>query len=243
MSGAFGDQVVGVVHDEAPRDPQADMMLIRDKLAGLVPAAGAELNISHPLPTAAFSRRDSLLPGYASARLAVLAHGFSPIVRPVGGHLAVYDDSAIVLHLWAPHPEARAHIRQRFELIGRAMVEGLRTLGVDARLGPVPGEYCDGEFSVNDSGRTKLVGTGQRITRAGFLFSAVVMVHDVGPARAALEAAYARLGLAFRPETVGCVADSLPGVTTREVREQLVESLGTVLAMAPTARRTLVTSA
>ncbi len=151
----------------------------------------------------------------------------------MGGHLAIYDEGALILHLCAAHSEPRTHIRARFALFGRAMAEALRTVGADARLGPVAGEYCDGEFSVNNAGRAKLGGRGQRITRAGYLLSAVVMIHDAGPARAALTDAYAKLGLVFRPETVGCVADSVPGISTHDVREQLVATLSTVLTMAP----------
>lgn len=238
MTAAFGAHDVAVVRG-APRTADADVALVAAKLAALRVGGRAELNLTQPLSTAAFSRRDSLLPGYASAQDAVLARGFSPVIRPVGGHLAVYDAGALVLHLWAPHPEARVQIRHRFELFGAAVVQGLRRLGVDARLGPVPGEYCDGEFSVNDSGRAKLVGTGQRITRAGFLFSAVVMVQDAGPAREALTAAYASLGLTFDPRTVGCVADRVPGVTSEEVCEELIAALGGVVPLMPAAGETL----
>lgn len=233
MIDAFGDRPIAVVQAAVPRGPQADMDLVRDGVAGLARGGAAELNIARPLPTAAFSRRDALRPGYRAAEASVSVHGFSSVLRPVGGHLAVYGEGALVLHLWAPHIEPRTHIRARFQLLGGALAKALRTVGADARVGPVPGEYCDGEFSVNDAGRAKLAGTGQRITRAGYLFSAVVMVHDVGPARAALTEAYAKLGLAFWAETVGCVADSVPGITTDEVREQLVATLGTVLTIAP----------
>ena len=98
-------------------------------------------------------------------------------------------------------------------------------LGADARVGRVPGEYCEGEFSVNDAGRTKLVGTGQRITRRGYLFSAVVMVHGADRAREALAAAYPLMGLELDPTTVGCVADSVPGVTLEDVRAEVLAAL------------------
>lgn len=189
------------------------------------------MNLAEPLPTAAFSRRDRLRPGFDAAEAVAAAHGFAPIIRPVGGPLAVYGDGCLVLHHWAPHAEPRLRIRQRFALLGDALADALRGLGVDARVGPVPGEYCDGEFSVNESGRAKLVGTGQRIVKAGFLFSAVVMVHSSTPARDALTAAYRALDLPFDPSTVGCVADAVPGITVAEVRDQIVGSLGSVLQM------------
>jgi octanoyl-[GcvH]:protein N-octanoyltransferase len=237
MTEPFGTQAVAVLRPHGRRSAEADMLLVRDRLAGLADGGRPELTLADPEPTAAFSRRDTLLPGYERARDLLAARGLAPIIRPVGGHLAVYGDGALVVHLWASHGDPRAHIRERFSLLTGALAQGLRTLGVDARVGPVPGEYCDGEFSVNDAGRTKLVGTGQRIVRTGYLFSAVVMVHSAEVAREALVPAYRELGLALRPETVGCVADSAPGVTVEEVREQLVSALAGVLALGPSPNR------
>ena len=72
------------------------------------------------------------------------------------------------------------------------------------------------------AGCTKLVGTGQRVTRRGYLFSAVIMVHGADRARAALAASYPLMGLELRPETVGCVADAVPGVTVEDVRAEVL---------------------
>lgn len=221
----FGAGVVRVVRDPRPRPGGEDMEFIADRLAALPGAAGGELNLSRPLATAAFSRRDSLRPGYQEALAVLAGRGYAPIIRPVGGHLAVYGPGDLVVHLWAPHPDARSSIRERFEAFGEGAALALQGLGVDARVGAVPGEYCTGEFSVNDSGRAKLVGTGQRLTRHGYLFSAVVMVEEAAQARAALAEAYALLGLDFRPESVGCVADAAPGATVEDVSEALVGTL------------------
>ena len=226
---AFGVDPVRVVVDVAARSGAADMALVRDSLARLGEDLPAELNLCEPLPTAAFSRRDRLQPQYDAAVAAAAAYGFMAIVRPVGGHLALYGEGSLVLHHWARHPEPREHIRQRFALVGACIADALRSLGVDALVGSVPGEYCKGEFSVNDAGRTKLAGTGQRIVKAGFLFSAVVMVQSADSARRALIEAYRELGLAFDPATVGCVADTVPGISVGEVREVLLGSLSRVL--------------
>lgn len=221
-----GPLAVQVAH---ARPGRADTALVRERLSRLVEQGPATLQLAEPLPTAAFSRRDLLLPGYAAAEQVVVDHGYAPIVRPVGGHLAVYGAGDLVVHHWARHPSPRDGVRARFALFGEAVAGALRSLGVDARVGPVPGEYCDGEFSVNEAGRTKLVGTGQRIVRSGYLVSAAVMVHSPEPARAALTAAYDALGLPFDPRTVGCVADSVPGITVPEVRDALTRALVGVL--------------
>lgn len=53
----------------------------------------------------------------------------------------------------------------------------LRRLDVpEARVGQVDGEYCPGEFSINVGGRAKVVGSAQRVTGTGALFSTVVQV-------------------------------------------------------------------
>lgn len=235
MTDPFGGSLFTVVSALHPRPPESEIAHVHRQVAGLAHGGSAELHLSQPPPTAAFSRRDLLLAGYRQAEERAVAHGFTPIVRPVGGHLAAYDEGALVLHLWGPHTDARSHIRARFALLGGALAHALGSLGVDARLGPVPGEYCDGEFSVNHAGRAKLAGTGQRITRAGYLFSAVVMVREAGPARQVLTEAYQALGLDFRPSTVGCVEDSVPGITITQVRERLLESLGAILQLTPAA--------
>jgi octanoyl-[GcvH]:protein N-octanoyltransferase len=239
MTGPFGDGPVRVVHGaglRAARDagspyttpqqdtaPQQDMEASTAALAALgEPGAAARLRVHRPRPTAAFSRVDSLAPGFPAAQDAARAHGFVPVVRPAGGRLAAYHRGALVLDLVAPHPEARRNIRERFSVAAQALAGGLRELGVDARVGPVPGEYCPGDFSVNSGGATKLVGTAQRLTRYGYLFSAVVLVADPEPVREVLRAAYAALEFGWDPASVGCVADAVPGVTVDDVAAVLV---------------------
>jgi octanoyl-[GcvH]:protein N-octanoyltransferase len=225
VNEAFGRRPVRVSSVTGGWSAPAEMELVRERLTRLTPDDDGQLLIFQAPRTAAFSRRDSLLRGYARAEHAVAAHGFAPVIRPVGGHLAVYDEGSLVLHLCAPHPQPRAHIQARFELLGDAIASALRGLGVDARLGPVPGEYCDGKFSVNDSGRAKLAGTGQRIVGGGYLFSAVVMVQSSVAITQTLTEAYGLLGLDFAPESVGAVADTVPGVTLEEIRHRLLDAL------------------
>lgn len=233
MNEAFGQRPVHVSPMAGGWSAAAEMELVRDRLAHLTPEDDGELFIFQAPRTAAFSRRDSLLPGHEQAERAVAACGFAPVIRPVGGHLAVYDEGSLVLHLCLPHPQPRTHIQARFVLLGNALASALRGLGVDARLGPVPGEYCDGKFSVNDSGRAKLAGTGQRIVGGGYLFSAVVMVQSSARITQALTHAYELLGLEFAPESVGAVADTVPEVSLDAVRHRLIGALAELLAIRP----------
>src|SRR4051812_21828798 len=63
------------------------------------PLQGAEevVRIHSPLPTAAFSRRDTLRPGFADAVAAVRRREFEPVVRFPGGRLAVYHEGSVVV--------------------------------------------------------------------------------------------------------------------------------------------------
>lgn len=204
---------------------------MKDRVANLTPDVDGELLLFPAPRTAAFSRRDTLLPGFRAAARAVSEHGFSPVVRPVGGHLAVYDEGSLVLHLLSAHPDPRSHIVTRFTVLGEAIAQAFRHLGVDARLGPVPGEYCDGKYSVNHAGRAKLAGTGQRITRHGYLFSAVLMVQSSAAVTQALTDAYRELGLDFSPESVGAVEDAVPTVTLADVHELVLAQLAEVVTL------------
>ena len=234
MSRPFGDGPFEQVRRAEVVTGDADLQAALRALAEQGVAPRPTLLLGRCEPTAAFSRRDTLLPGHRAAAETALAHGFTPVVRPVGGHLAAYDTGSLVVHLWAPHPEPRAQIRPRFEQAGSALVGALRTLGVpDPRLGPVPGEYCEGAWSVNAGGRSKIAGTGQRITRHGFLFSAVVTVEPPVRVRPVLVAAYHDLGLLLDPSSIGSVSDWVAGVSIAEAAHAVGAALVETLADVP----------
>lgn len=231
MSDATGDRPVRVSFLTHTWSAEVEMKEVRERLGRLGPDDEGELLLFQAQPTAAFSRRDTLLAGFGDAERVVSASGFAPVVRPVGGHLAIYDEGSLVLHLLMPHPAPRLHIQERFAVLGEAIAVALQGLGVDARVGPVPGEYCDGKFSVNDAGRAKIAGTGQRIAKPGYLFSAVVMVRSSATITGSLIDAYDRLGLDLDPASVGAVADSAPGATLSDVARCLVAAFGDVLPL------------
>lgn len=187
------------------------------------------MHVRRPGPTAAFSRRDSLTPGFPAAAAAAARHGFEPIIRPVGGRLAAYHDEALVIDVAGRHDDPRRDVLHRFRTFATAVASGLGALGMDARVGPVPGEYCPGQFSVNAEGRTKIAGTAQRVTRRAFLFSAVVLVGNPEPVRAVLTDTYPLLGLAWDEGTVGCVGDHVRGAGIDDVHRTLVDALSEIL--------------
>ncbi len=72
--------------------------------------------------------------------------------------------------------------------------------------GQLDGEYCAGAHSLHASG-VKVAGIAQRVIKGAALVSTVVLV-DAGPSlRAVLVDVYRALGIDWRPETAGSLAD------------------------------------
>jgi len=189
------------------------------------------VRLLRPAPTAAFSRRDALLPGFAAAQEAARAHGFAPVVRPVGGRMAPYHPDTLVIDVIGRSDDPRRGMTERFEVVADVLVDVLSGLGLDARAGELPREYCPGQHSVHvmtpglPPGATKVAGTAQRQTRRAYLVSALLVVDGSAELRAVTTDVYAALGLDLDPATVGAVADHAAGVTPQEVAAALVPAL------------------
>jgi len=95
-------------------------------------------------------------------------------------------------------------------------------LGIDARIGEVPGEYCPGEYSVNAGGRLKLMGVGQRVIRGGAHVGGVIVVGRSARLHELLEPVYRHLALPWAPASAGSLEDVVPGIRLEEVREALL---------------------
>lgn len=99
----------------------------------------ATLRMYQPNPTVAFGRRDELNPGFAAAAAACAEHGFEVLVRKVGGHAAAYHQGCLVVDHFQPASDARSGNTLRYELFGSMYAQALREVGVDARMGEIPG--------------------------------------------------------------------------------------------------------
>jgi octanoyl-[GcvH]:protein N-octanoyltransferase len=162
-------------------------------------------------PVVVFGRRDTRLPGFAAAVQAARDAGFAPLVRAVGGRPVAYTTEALVVDHVRHERLAPDGMESRFAHYGDLYAGVLRDLGIDARVGAVPGEYCPGAHSVNARGVVKLIGTGQRVVRDGWLFSALVVLGDDDRLRPLLTEIYRLLELPFDPASVGSVAAEAPG--------------------------------
>src|SRR5688572_12393638 len=169
------------------------------------------LRLARPAAVVAFAKRDALSPGYPRALAAARARGFGAILRLAGGRAAVFHEGTLELAHAVPDPDPKRGIHERFEATAALIARALRSLGVDGRVGEVPGEYCPGRWSVNAAGLRKLAGTGQRVVAGGSHTGAVVVVDGAERVRAVLEPVYSALELEWDPRTAGAVADELGG--------------------------------
>lgn len=195
---------------------------------------GAMVRVYRPTgPAVAFGRRDLRLPGFAGAVSAVRRAGFEPCVRAPGGRAVAYTAEALVVDHVSPDPQWPSGLEGRFEDFGELWTGVLSGLGVDARVGEVPGEYCPGSHSVNARGTVKLVGTAQRMVRGAWLFSAVLVFDGAGELRPLLGEVYASLGLPFERASVGSLVEEAPGCGLDEVEDALLAAYDTRFGIVP----------
>ncbi|WP_241996160.1 lipoate--protein ligase family protein [Kribbella antiqua] len=177
-------------------------------------------------PVLVFGRRDTHAAGFDAAVRAARSAGFEPLVRAVGGRPVAYTTEALVIDHVKHEQLAPEGLDTRFKNFGAMYAGVLQEFGIDARVGAVPGEYCPGAHSVNARGVVKLVGTGQRVVRNGWLFSALVVIGDDELLRPVLADVYAHLDLPFDPASVGSLSTEVPGLSLDTVEERILDAYG-----------------
>jgi octanoyl-[GcvH]:protein N-octanoyltransferase len=184
---------------------------------------GPTLRLHVPGPIVAFGRADRVTPGYPAAVRAAEAHGFTAVERLAGGRAAVFHERTLAFSLALPESEPKTGIQERFEMISAIMADAFISLGVDARVGEVPGEYCPGKWSVNVAGKVKVMGVGQRLVRRAAHIGGVVVVDDGDRIRDVLIPVYRSLSLDWDPRTAGALADRSPGLTHEKVQGSILD--------------------
>lgn len=188
-------------------------------------------------PILAFGRLDKLRPGYLRAVEIAREHGYEPIERLAGGRAAVFHEGSISFSRATREAGAYAGTRTRFIEMAEMVARALDLLGVDARVGEVPGEYCPGDYSVNARGAVKLAGIGQRVITGGAHVGGVIVVRGAARIREVLEPVYEALELEWVPATTGSVAAeigeddaSLEASTPDLLIDRVIDAVRTVLA-------------
>jgi octanoyl-[GcvH]:protein N-octanoyltransferase len=186
--------------DDAALDTAVNRALMERVGAGELPET---LRLARPGPIVAFAKQDAVAPGYAEAVAAARAGGFEAVLRLAGGRAAVFHEGTLALSHAVPDPDPRPGIHARFEATAALLARSLARLGVDARVGEVPGEYCPGGYSVNEGGKRKLAGIGQRLISGASHMGGVIVANGEQRIRDVLIPVYAALGLEWDPATAG----------------------------------------
>lgn len=225
-----------LVREGFPDDPALDVALAHALVERVSAGAlGPVLRVYRPGPTVAFGRLDALRPGYGDAAAAARAHGFAPVLRAPGGHAVAYHRGCLGVDEVVGEEDPIAGLQERFARTGETLAGALRGLGVDARVGAVPREFCPGAFTVNARGAVKLVGTAQRVVRRASLLAASVAVRDGAALRAVLADVYRALELDMDPATAGAVEDDVPGTDLAAVEAAVLAAYGAEHELVPAA--------
>lgn len=227
---------IHVMRDAVPGSAALDTAASREILDEVARGQRPEtLRLWRPADALAFSVVDRTLPGFADAVVAARRAGFEPFLRLAGGHAAVYAREVLAFAWAIPAPDPRIGIAERFDEVAGLVAAALRTLGVEARIGEVPGEYCPGSHSVNARGRVKLMGVGQRVVRGAAYVGGAIVAGGSARLRGVLGPVYAALGLPFDPWALGSVEDERAGTGPDEIAEALLGVLARRHALRPSA--------
>lgn len=223
-----------LLRDSFPDRPEAGPSLSRTLLDQVATGRRpATVRLSRPGRVVAFGRRDVVSPGYAEAVAAAHEAGFPGMERISGGRAAAFSEGALSLTFTLPDPEPARRTNQRFESLTGLVRDAFRDLGVDARIGAVPREYCPGEFSLNAEGRFKVAGVGQRMIRGAAHVGYVILVSGSELIAETLGPVYEALGLEYDASTVGSLEDAVPGIGRDEAEAALLRRIGRVADLEP----------
>ncbi|HZA60441.1 MAG TPA: lipoate--protein ligase family protein [Actinomycetota bacterium] len=217
-------RTIRIVRDHHPEPPALDTAIARATLDGVAHGDLPEtLRLHRPAAVVAFGPRDRVAARFLEAVAAAEDNGFAAVERLAGGRAAVFHEGTIAFSWAIPLVTPRDGIRDRFDEIAGVMAEALAGLGVEARIGEVPGEYCPGEHSVNARGRSKLMGVGQRIVSGAAHVGGVVVVSGADRVRTVLLPVYEALDLAWDPSTAGAIEDEVPGIGWDDVEAAILD--------------------
>jgi len=218
---------LALLDDEFPGRPLHDTAVSHAVLRRVAAQESPEtLRLYVPDEVMLFSLLDARNPGFAEARQAAGRLGCPSLLRLAGGHAALFHRQCLAFAWAIPETQAADGIRERFRTLAGIVERAFTRLGVDARIGEVPGEYCPGEYSVNAGGSLKLMGVGQRVIRGGAHVGGVIVVGNSARLRELLEPVYGHLGLPWTAASAGSLEDVVPGIRLNEVRQTLLEEFG-----------------
>ena len=218
-----------VVRAGNPENPPLDTAISHAILEEV--AAGRRIETFRlyvPGRVVAFGRQDTVAEGYPEAVRACGMEGYEAVERLAGGRAAVFNEGTLAFSWAIPTSDPVGTIGTRFAEIDRIVVGALSSLGFDARVGEVEGEYCPGRYSVNLSGRWKVMGVGQRLRRGVAHVGGVVAVRGREAINRVLTPVYRALSFDWDPGATGSLRAARPHTTTSEVSDALLAELALV---------------
>lgn len=214
----------GLVLSAFPDPPELDTAVsyasLREIAAGRLPDL---FRIHTPARIVAFGRQDTHSPGYGEAVAACEQERFTPVVRLAGGRAAVFHEATLAFSWQTRTTQPKLGISERFEFITDALVAALRSLGFEAAVGEIPGEYCPGRYSIHVGGQ-KVIGLGQRLVEGAAHVGGVIVVDDRASINRVLDPVYRALDLTWEPGVTGALADHGP-VRSSDVSDQVIAEL------------------
>lgn len=221
----MSERTIRLVRDGFPHQMALDtavsrVMMLEASLEG----TPETLRLSMPGRAVAFGKHDAVTPGFADAVVAARDAGFQPFLRLAGGRAAAFHEGTVAISWTIPDDRPIDGIRRRFVAASGLIVDALRSLGIPAAVGPVPGEYCPGAFSVHVAS-AKVAGIGQRLAKSAAHIGGVVVVDGGGMVRKALVPVYGALGLDWDPSTAGALSDTISGIEPSDVVQAMIDRL------------------
>ncbi len=228
-------RTIALLRDGFPERPAFDTAVSKAMLRlvsqGRLPET---LRLYRPGAMVAFGGQDISSPGYLEAVSTARSQGFEAVQRLAGGRAAVYHEETIAFAWTIPGRTLKQSIAERFQEISAITAEALRSLGVDARVGEVNGEYCPGTYSVNARGATKLMGVGQRLDANAAHVGGVIVVSGADRISRVLVPVYEALHIPWDPSTTGSITDEVGSVTYADVEQAVLEAFSQRHTVVPT---------
>lgn len=206
--------------------PTYDAALMRaltlDVAAGEVPET---LRIIRPRPTVVFGRQDAVRPSFPRAVGLARDAGYAVVQRLVGARTLAWHEGCLVLEHVVPDPDAQDHLADRFVETSGLVAGALRNVGVDARIGEVPGEPAPGAYSVNARDERKLASIDQRVVQGATYVTSTIVVTRAEELRDVLVDVNEALGFVWDPIRLGSVDEEVDDATPDAVLDALEDEL------------------
>ena len=180
------------------------------------------LRFFEPRNLVAFSPRDSGKSGFKNAVNITYENSFDPVLRLSGGKAALFHMGTIGFAWTIPDDNPKANVCERFEEISLRIKESLISIGIDAHVGEIDGEYCPGRYSVNARRKIKLMGVGQRIAKYASHIGGVINVSNSNVTRKILTKIYKELDYEWISSTAGSIEDEIGEITNSEIISILI---------------------